>query len=231
MRTLVIGDIHGNFKALKQCLELANFNPKTEQLISLGDLVDGYPQSKECVDLLMTFPNFILIESNHDDWFVDWLRTGAQPNIWTSQGGLATLKSFDYTFKSSYLDFFEKRIPWYQLNGKIFVHGGFNPSVPIEEQDPYHLTWDRDLMYYAYDCHNTKSCTIPKPLKKYDTIYVGHTTTENFGSTGPLKLCNVWCLDTGAGWNGRLTIMDIDTEEYWQSDTGLSLYGPNQGKN
>ena len=34
-------------------------------------------------------------------------------------------------------------------------------------------------------------------------------------------------MDTGAGWNGKLTIMDVDTEEYWQSDLVESLY-PNE---
>jgi len=128
------------------------------------------------------------------------------------------------------LDFFNRGIPWYQLDGKIFVHGGFNPIEPLESQHIDVLTWDRTLIEYAYQCHYTKSCNIPKLLQKFDTIYLGHTTTEHYGSIEPLKLCNVWCLDTGAGWNGKLTIMDIDTEEYWQSDSGLDLYGPNQGR-
>ena len=40
----------------------------------------------------------------------------------------------------------------------------------------------------------------------------------------------IWDLDTGAGWGGKLTIMDANTEEYWQSDSGDDLYGPNQGR-
>lgn len=34
-------------------------------------------------------------------------------------------------------------------------------------------------------------------------------------------------LHTGFGWNGKLTIMDIDTHEYWQSDNVQKLY-PNE---
>jgi len=40
---------------------------------------------------------------------------------------------------------------------------------------------------------------------------------ESLGSTQPVKINNLYCLDTGAGWSGRLTIMDIDSEEFWQS--------------
>ena len=33
-----------------------------------------------------------------------------------------------------------------------------------------------------------------------------------------MQRCNVWNLDTGAGYGYKLTIMDIDTKQYWQSD-------------
>ena len=34
----------------------------------------------------------------------------------------------------------------------------------------------------------------------------------------PVKLGKLWDIDTGAGWAGKLTVMDVDTEKYWQSD-------------
>ena len=40
-----------------------------------------------------------------------------------------------------------------------------------------------------------------------------------------LKLCNIWALDTGAGWSGKLTIMNVNTHEYWQLDLSSELYG------
>jgi serine/threonine protein phosphatase 1 len=40
---------------------------------------------------------------------------------------------------------------------------------------------------------------------------------QSLGCTKPLKIGNLYCLDTGGGWDGRLTIMDIDSEEFWQS--------------
>ncbi|ULT39931.1 hypothetical protein KRR40_34415 [Niabella defluvii] len=40
----------------------------------------------------------------------------------------------------------------------------------------------------------------------------------------PLNAFNIWNLDTGAGSSGRLTIMDVDTKEYWQSDPLNELY-------
>jgi serine/threonine protein phosphatase 1 len=45
-RTLVIGDIHGSYKALRQILERAAVTPD-DLLIFLGDYVEGWGQSPE----------------------------------------------------------------------------------------------------------------------------------------------------------------------------------------
>ena len=58
-------------------------------------------------------------------------------------------------------------------------------------------------------------------------IYIGHTPTTKCGTDKPLTALNILNLDTGAGHNGRLTIMDIDTKKYWQSDPLLELYTEN----
>lgn len=42
---------------------------------------------------------------------------------------------------------------------------------------------------------------------------------------------NVWNIDTGAGFKGKLTIMDADTKEFWQSDPVPELYPNEKGRN
>jgi len=49
MKTFVIGDIHGAYKALIQCLKRSKFDYDRDRLICLGDVVDGYPETKECI--------------------------------------------------------------------------------------------------------------------------------------------------------------------------------------
>ncbi len=34
----------------------------------------------------------------------------------------------------------------------------------------------------------------------------------------------MWNLDTGAGFTGPLTLMDVDSKVYWQSDEVHTLY-------
>ena len=36
-----MGDIHGNYRGLLQCLEKSNFDYDNDKLIQLGDVVDG----------------------------------------------------------------------------------------------------------------------------------------------------------------------------------------------
>jgi serine/threonine protein phosphatase 1 len=71
----------------------------------------------------------------------------------------------------------------------------------------YELVWDRQLITFAKY----------RRIRGYYEVFVGHTTTEAFGSFEPIRFHNLWMLDTGAGWRGRLTIMDVRTKEFWQS--------------
>ena len=45
-RTLVIGDLHGNYLGFKQALERCNFDYNNDTLISLGDGKELYPEFK-----------------------------------------------------------------------------------------------------------------------------------------------------------------------------------------
>jgi len=44
-RTLVIGDIHGAYKALVQCLERSGFDKEKDTLITIGDVCDGWHET------------------------------------------------------------------------------------------------------------------------------------------------------------------------------------------
>ena len=68
------------------------------------------------------------------------------------------------------------------------------------------------------------------PLKfkmkdNFNKVFIGHTSTLNWGKTEPMFAANVVNIDTGAGFNGKVTIMDTETGDYWQSDLVKDLYG------
>ena len=225
MKTFAIGDIHGAYKALLQCLERSGFDYAKDRLIVLGDIVDGWPETPQCIEEFFKIKNLVVVMGNHDTWVDDWFRTGAEPDLWTSQGGQATLDAYRQNpeFIEQHRDFFKyapsyfKDSPYYFVDEKnrLYVHGGFRTYLPIEEQSPEILMWDRDL---AIDALRG-----PVNVPEYKEIFLGHTTTERV-SLEPVISGNVILLDQGAGWGGKLSIMNVETKEFWQSDLLTSLY-------
>ena len=73
--------------------------------------------------------------------------------------------------------------------------------------------------------------TYPLRLKIYNEIFIGHTPVTKINQTIPVNKACVWNVDTGAAFKGKLTIMDVDTKEFWQSDALPELYPNENGRN
>ena len=113
MKTCVMGDIHGAYKALVQVLKRANFDYANDTLIFLGDIADWGPDTKLCVDELLKIKHLIIILGNHDKWALDWMETGWKGDIWVTQGGQATLTAYSDGVPSTHVAFFEQALPYY----------------------------------------------------------------------------------------------------------------------
>lgn len=75
------------------------------------------------------------------------------------------------------------------------------------------------------------SKSYPKRLKLFNEIYIGHAPTLHYDVEAPMNAINVWNLDTGVAYYGKLSIMDIETKQFWQSDPVSSLYREEKGRN
>jgi serine/threonine protein phosphatase 1 len=237
MKRFVLGDLHGAYKALMQVIESSGINYDEDQLICLGDVADGWNEVPECFEELLKFKNLIYIIGNHDLWLRDYFQKGHTPYIWTSQGGKATMNAYkryaDMEMVKHHRELLEKALSYYTTeDNKLFVHGGFNWHQPIKEQAEYDLTWDRDLFVTAcmWQGYANRELKLDK-VKAYDEVFIGHTTTSRYDpNLKPVHVSNIWNLDQGAGWGGKLTLMDIDTKEYWQSDIVATLYPNEHGR-
>jgi serine/threonine protein phosphatase 1 len=69
----------------------------------------------------------------------------------------------------------------------------------------------------------TDNIFYPKRFTLYKEIYIGHTPVTRIERNTRSK-ANVWNVDTGAAFKGPLTIMDVDTKEFWQSEPLTQLY-------
>lgn len=223
-RTFVIGDIHGAHRALLQCLERASFNNETDSLISLGDVADGWPETRQCIDELLKIRNLTYVFGNHDFWTLEWMETGVIESVWFDQGGKATIESYSGKIPKSHIRFLKKALPYCLLQNKLFVHAGINPKIPLEDQGLQIFLWDRNLARIAHDLYIKG---IPGQLTPYDEVYIGHTPVPY---NKPIQSGDIWLMDTGAGWSGVLSIMDIHSKEIFTSDVVPSLYPGIEGR-
>jgi serine/threonine protein phosphatase 1 len=240
MKKFVIGDIHGSNKALLQVLDRSGFDKKSDLLISLGDIADGWNEVPECVDTLLSIKNLIAIRGNHDVWCHDWFEMGATPLIWTQQGGKATIDAYVRTGKlteQEHKDFWKNQIDYYiDDENRLFIHGGWDylegfPRGAMLQVNAGSIAkechWDRSVLSGARSAFGDKNRPGKfKALEQFKEIYIGHTAMNG----EPKQFGNLWNLDTGAGWNGQLTIMDIDTKEFWQSDNVKDLHPDQLGR-
>ena len=243
-RTLVIGDIHGGLRALHQIMERAKVTAK-DTLIFLGDYVDGWSESPQVIDYLMELEkkqNCVFIRGNHDELVLDWLthnNKNIDEGMWFKHGGEATVLAYANVSnekKQVHIEFLNSLIDYYlDDENRLFIHAGFtNMNGVKSEYFPKMFCWDRSLweMALAMDATLKKdSFYYPKRLTLYHEIYIGHTPVTRIGETTPIKKACIWNIDTGAAFHGPLTIMDIHTKEFWQSEPLNQLYFSEKGRN
>jgi serine/threonine protein phosphatase 1 len=234
MRTFAMGDIHGQYEALIDCLQQVSFNKKRDQLIQLGDVCDRGQKTAACIEELLTIKKLVAIRGNHDAWLLEFIETGYHPASWGWGGHLTAIdymrltgreKLFRKTIAgyktalspedipATHREFFKRQLPYY-LDGKkrCYIHGGFNRLMDFFQQRPEIYYWDRSLWNDALQSE-TPITTIPS----FNDIFIGHSPTQHWHTSEPMKSGNVFNLDTGAGCGGRLTIMNVDTKEWFQS--------------
>ena len=240
-RTLVIGDIHGGYKALIQVLDRAKVTSQ-DQLIFLGDYVDGWSETPELLSYLIQLKeerDCIFVRGNHDDLVLDWFKTGNSNPKWLQHGGDSTMKAYETvnpTLKNLHQRFLEN-LTNYHIDSKnrLFLHAGFaNMHGPASEFHANTVYWDRTLweMVLAMDTSLTPSDhAYPDRLKLFNEIYIGHTPTTRIGETKPMNLANLWNIDTGAAFKGPISLVDIESKQVWQSDPVHELYPQETGRN
>ena len=165
--------------------------------------------------------------------------------LWNKHGGNATIKSLGEktTIDNIYVDFVQASLPYYELNDKgvkrLFVHAGVpeacckegdDGTLKLEDVNPEDFLWTRDT---AHDAYNHAESPDYAYGDKYDKIYLGHTPTQklNMFYSSPQHWGNIWLMDTGGCFKGKLSIINIDTEEIWQSKSVASYYPSEKGRN
>jgi diadenosine tetraphosphatase ApaH/serine/threonine PP2A family protein phosphatase len=195
-----VGDIHGSLAKLRElvdrCEQFADGAPLT--FVFLGDYIDRGPDSAGVVRYLMELQSrrgerLVALKGNHEAVVLDVCDGVCPADLWLSQGGDATLRSYRAAraqdLPETVLNWFRSLPLSYDDGRHFFVHAGVNPQLPLEAQDERDLIWIREPFLSA--------------RRDYGRLIVhGHTPLE----TGePDFRANRLNLDTGAVFGGPLT--------------------------
>ena len=244
MRKFVVGDIHGGYIALKQCLELANFDYDIDRLIILGDVCDGWSETPECIEELLKIKNLVAILGNHDEWarrFLITFKDNLELHSWIMHGGSATKASYlrEPQLRQKHVDFLYRMVPYYEdEDNRLFVHAGpvvtyinvpkvhlMSEILPSEVPELY---WSRTFWEGMWAGRNYGA--------HWKEVYIGHTPTINYVNNKddrfkPIWRKNVCNMDTGSCFDGSLSLLNIETKELFQSDICRKLYRNEKGRN
>ncbi|MHA4845482.1 metallophosphoesterase [Flavitalea antarctica] len=239
-RTIAIGDIHGALQALHQLLTIIR-PARDDRFIFLGDYVDGWPESAQVITFLINFSkdhHCTFIKGNHDVWCQLWLEGNKPDSIWLRHGGYATIDSYKEIVdkdRHDHIEFFAK-LENYLVHdsNRLFIHAGYSTlEGPDFEFRDGKYNWDRSLWQKALRLHDkvgSKAEDYPPVFRLFEEIYIGHTPTIFYDVSVPIRALNIVNVDTGAGFDGKLSALEVTTGELWQSDTIPGYYPGSEGR-
>jgi serine/threonine protein phosphatase 1 len=241
VREFVIGDIHGGLRALEDVI--SQVSPEaSDHFIFLGDYVDGWSQASETVEYLIEFAGnnrALFLRGNHDDLLLSWLKDGLENPLWLNSGGAISKKSYEgigMKTRTRHIEFLDQ-LKDYHLDeqSRLFLHAGFTNLRGVQhEYFSKNFYWDRTLWETALSLDPRLSPTdahYPSRLRHYAEIFIGHTPVTRIGKELPHCAANVWNLDTGAAFKGRLSVMETRTKSVWQSKPLPEYYPKELGRN
>lgn len=215
-RTIAIGDIHGCLDALAALIDAVGPGPE-DTLITLGDHIDRGPDSRGVLDQLIALAGrcrLVPLLGDHEEMLLDALRDTAALRRWLTCGGAETLRSYGWSpggprrvladwIPKRHREFLADCRPYHETDSHLFVHAGFLPELPMEQQPGQALRW-----------RVTDARTV-SPHRSGKVAVVGHTPQR----TGEvLDLGFLICIDTNCTRGGWLTALDTDTGRVWQAN-------------
>lgn len=209
-RVIAIGDIHGCAAALRAAIAAIDPQPR-DTLVVLGDVVDRGPDTRGALDQLLELREqcqLIAILGNHEEMMLNYVDGRPQPDDWLMCGGRETMASYGTTLDPQsitdvHIDYICTWGDYWENDSHFFVHGNYDPHVPLSEQRFSHLRWVALRQ------------SIPTAHCSGKTAIVGHTSLKN-GEI--LDLGYLKCIDTYCHGGGWLTALDTTSGQIWQAN-------------
>jgi serine/threonine protein phosphatase 1 len=203
-RDFVVGDIHGCFDALSAAMDSVQFDPATDRMFSVGDLVDRGKQSMDAVNWLAQ-PWFHAVMGNHEAMAINFAMGHNHAFHYERNGGRWFIDLPDDQ-QVMFAELFACMPLAIQVETPTGTVGIVHAEVPgndwerlrhPDKQAKEVALWARDRIEFGDD-------TVVSGI---DRVYVGHTPIDK-----PTQLGNVHYIDTGAVFGYELTIVQINQD-------------------
>ncbi|MDP2723995.1 MAG: metallophosphoesterase family protein [Bacteroidales bacterium] len=219
-RIFAIGDIHGCFDTLQTLIEEKIKPTKNDLLVFLGDYIDKGSKSKQVIDYIIELRNqgfeVVTLMGNHEILLLEAHTNKTRMSVWLEIGGYETMRSLGikslHHINPVYLDFFNQLEYFYEYDGFLFVHAGFNDKNP----DPFE---DKSVM--AWICKKKYK----NPLLADKIIVHGHCPVSVTSCNKRIrKNKKVIDIDTGCVYTykenyGVLTALEVKTMEIFSAES------------
>jgi len=208
-RLIVVGDIHGMLDEFLQLLKATSYNPDTDFVISVGDLVDKGPQTTQVLDWFMENPSQVIM-GNHESKFMRWLKGNP---VQITHGLEETIKSLQERTQTSelrkkYLEFISNLPNAILLEpyNVMVVHAGLLPPYTVEAQRKHSTMLryvDADNRFLSLGAENTVEDALYWPHRYTGPLPVlfGHQPHQDVH----IYHNKAVALDTGACYGGSLS--------------------------
>jgi serine/threonine protein phosphatase 1 len=209
-RTIAIGDIHGCAQAFTALIEAIRPGLQDE-IVTLGDYIDGGPDSRGVLDQLLALSGqcrLVPLMGNHEEMLLAALDSRSERAFWLKFGGDATLASYGGAAEPEaipleHLGFVRRCRPYHETGSHIFVHANYRPNQPMGSLSTSVLYWEPLQLQRAGPHFSGK------------IVIVGHTPQPG-GRI--LDLGYLKCIDMDCWRGGCLTALEVGTGRIWQAD-------------
>ncbi|QRU18697.1 metallophosphoesterase [Klebsiella pneumoniae] len=207
-RVLVCGDLHGCYTNLMNRLGAVGFDPAQDLLVSVGDLIDRGTENVECLDLINQ-PWFRAVRGNHEQMMLDAAMGAGSILHWMQNGGSWFYNlDADQQILAKSLVSKAAALPLIievEKGGKKFVichadypHDEYEYGKPVDSQQ---AIWSRERISLSIDGFSSN-------ISGADLFIFGHTPALQ-----PMRIKNQLYIDTGAVFNGNLTLYELSGGE------------------
>lgn len=220
-RDFVVGDIHGAFDMVIEAMAGVGFDPQTDRLFSVGDLIDRGPGSHRCARFLAQ-PYVHAVRGNHEQMLLDLYADGvpdpAVVKVMAGYNGFGWWLGVPESQRAEILEAIARLPLAIEIDterGSVgLIHADVPPGMEWGEFLARLEAGDSDAIQTCLWGRERVNSRDANGVAGVGRVFAGHTPQWS----GAIRLGNFYCIDSGAVFGqlgmkeGHLTMTEATTK-------------------